>query len=88
MRQVANTGVIWGRCGQPVEIPAPAPLRDDDAGHDKYTRGALGRYIKTGLEDLPLERAAPAAAALLGDDPQLATDRGIRMPRWGDDAGP
>ena len=78
MRQVTSTGVIWGRCGQPVEIPAPAPLRDDDAEHDKYTRGALGRYIKTGLADPLPTTTAPA------DDPELARDRGRGLPRWGD----
>jgi hypothetical protein len=79
-RILDDGGVIWGRCGQGVGNSAPA-LREDDAGHAKYTGGALGRYITTGLEQRP-------ATTEPTDDPELAKYRGRGLPGWGDDTGP
>jgi hypothetical protein len=86
-RILDDGGVIWGRCGQPVDNSAPA-LGEDDAGYDKYLNGPLGTYITTGLDDPLPERHAPVHAAPRGDDHELAADRGIRMPWWGEADGP
>ena len=67
--------------------PTP-PIDEEDAGYEKYLNGPLGTYINTGLDDPRLDRDAPAAAAPRGEGPQLAPDRGSRLPGWGDDAGP
>jgi hypothetical protein len=74
-RILDDGGMIWGRCGQHVDNSAPA-LDEDDAGHRKYTRGALGRYITTGLEQRP-------ATTEPTDDPELAKYRGCGLPGWG-----
>ncbi len=37
-----------------MDTSSTVPLDDVDAGHDKYINGALGRFIRTGLEDPPL----------------------------------
>jgi hypothetical protein len=82
-RILDDGGVIWGRSGQRVENSAPAPaLDDDDAGHRKYTRGALGRYIKTGLHDPPPGDTAPV------DDPELVWCRSRGLPWWSDGEAP
>ncbi len=65
-----------------MDTSAPAPALDDDAGHRKYTRGALGRYIKTGLHD-PL----PGDTTLV-DDPELVWCRSRGLPGWSDGEAP
>ncbi len=80
-------GVIWGGGGQGVDPSVPA-LLDEEAGYDKYLNGPLGTYITTGLDDPLPERHAPVHAAPRGDDHELAADRGIRMPWWGEADGP
>ncbi len=50
---------------------APA-LGEDDAGHRKYTGGALGRYITTGLADPPPDGDPSPTTTAPADDPELA----------------
>ena len=49
----------WKTCGKRVDNSPAVPLDGDDAGHDKYINGALGRYVRTGLEELPSGGDAP-----------------------------
>lgn len=46
-------GVVWTSGGKHVDNSATVPLDDADAGHTKYIGGALGRYIRTGLDEPP-----------------------------------
>jgi hypothetical protein len=81
-RILDDGGVIWGTCGQLVENQASALQDDRDAGHAKYIRGPLSKYIKTGLEDPLPSNTEPA------NDPELARYRGRGMPWWGDGGAP
>ncbi len=86
-RILDDGGVIWGRCGQRVDTSAPAPALDnDDAGHRKYTCGALGKYIKTGLGDSSSDMEPPPGDTRPEDDLELVPYRGRGLP-WRGDAG-
>jgi hypothetical protein len=80
--------VMWRRWGHHVDksrLPAP---HEDDAGHHKYTRGVLGQYIRTGLEDPPPDREPPSNDMQPADDPDLAKYRGRGMPCWSERGAP
>jgi hypothetical protein len=76
---------IWGGCGKRVDNSLAPPLDEEDSGHRKYTRGALGRYIRTGLEaPPPRSELPPGDPEQPADDPELARYRGRGLPWWGD----
>jgi hypothetical protein len=85
---LADGEVVWTGCGQRVDTLPPPPLDEDDAGHEKYTGGALGRYITTGLEDPPPDGDPSPTTTAPADDPELAPYRGRGLPGWGDAGAP
>ncbi len=88
-RILDDGGVIYGTCGKPVDNSPQSAFDDDDAGHAKYIRGALGRYIKTGLEHPPPDTDDPPPGATdPADDLALRKYRGSGMPCWGEGRAP
>ena len=75
----------WGHHVDKSRLPAP---HEDDAGHHKYTGGALGQHIRTGLEDPPPDREPSSHDMQPADDPDLAKYRGRGMPCWSERCAP
>jgi hypothetical protein len=66
-----------------VDNLVTSALDDDDAWRDKYTGGALGRYIETGLGESPPDGVGPPEVVPPDDDAELAKYRAhSTVPPW------